>query len=87
MQGSEKQFCMQHEGPLTKGFHVMHVLMIVVPEKPPIDPKTRTYYGQVGSARPADRPGGVGQDWVPTALFAQETKVPRTFQGIEKASL
>ena len=28
----------------------------------------------VGSERPAGWPGGVGQDWMPTELFAQETK-------------
>ena len=40
-----------------------------------VESKTRTYHGRVGSERPAERPGGVGQDWVPTKLFAQETKV------------
>ena len=40
--------------------------------------KTRTYCGQVGSGRPAEWPGGVGQDWVQTELFAQEAKVLRT---------
>ena len=28
--------------------------------------KTRTYHGRVGSERLAERPGGVGHDWVPT---------------------
>ena len=51
----------------------------VEPSKP-VESKTRTYHGQVGSGRPAERPGGVGQDGVPTELFAQETKVHRTFQ-------
>ena len=40
-----------------------------------VESKTRTYHGRVGSGRPAERPGRVGQDWVPTELFAQETKV------------
>ena len=53
----------------------------------PVESKTRTYHGRVGSGRPAGRPGGVGQDWVPTELFAQETKVPCTPQGIEKTLL
>ena len=53
----------------------------------PVESKTRTYHGRVGSGRPAKRPGGVGQDWVPTELFAQETKVHRTLQGIEETSL
>ena len=38
---------------------------------------------RVGSGRPAGRPGGVGQDWVPTELFAQETQDPCTLQGVE----
>ena len=50
-------------------------------------PGQRTYHGRVRSERPAERPGGVGQDWVPTELFAQETKVPCTLQGIEETSL
>ena len=49
-----------------------------------VESKTRTYHGWVGSGRPAERPGGVGQDWVPTELFAQETKVPCTLQGSQK---
>ena len=53
----------------------------------PVESKTRTYHGRVGSERPAERPGGVGQDWVPTELFAQETKVHRSLQGIEETSL
>ena len=97
-----------------------------------VEPKTRTYHGRIGSERPAERLGGVGQDWVPTErlfvfinpfharhvrsqtrthhrrvasgrtaewrggvgqdcmpteLFAQETKVHRSVQGIEQASL
>ena len=32
----------------------------------PVESKTRTYHGWVGSGRPAGRPGRVGQDWVPT---------------------
>ena len=30
--------------------------------KEPVESKTRTYHGRVGSERPAERPGGVGQD-------------------------
>ena len=52
-----------------------------------VESKTLTYYGRVGSGSPAERPGGVGQDWVPTKLFAQETKVHRTFQSIEETPL
>ena len=43
--------------------------------------KTRTYNGRVGSERPAERPGEARQDWVPTKLFAQETKVHRSFSA------
>ena len=46
--------------------------------------KTQTYHGRVGSERLAERPGGVGQDWVPTELFAQKAKVTCIFQGVEK---
>ena len=53
----------------------------------PVESKTRTYHGRFGSGRPAGRPGGVGQDWVPTELFAQETQVPCTLQGIEETPL
>ena len=35
----------------------------------PVESKTRTYLGRVGSGRTAGRRGGVGQDWVPTELF------------------
>ena len=41
----------------------------------PVESKTRTCHWRVGSKRPAERPGGFGQDWVQTELFAQETKV------------
>ena len=51
----------------------------------PVESKTRTYHGRVASERPAERPGGVGQDWVPTESFAQETKVHRSLQGTEEA--
>ena len=54
---------------------------------PLVEFKTRTYHGRVGSGRPAERPEGVGQDWVPTKLFAQVTKVHRTLQSIEDTSL
>ena len=60
---------------------------IVILISEPVESKTRTYHGRVGSGRPAERPGGVGQDWVPTELFAQEAKVPCTLQGIEETSL
>ena len=54
--------------------------------KPFDDSKTRTYYGRVGSGRMAGWRGGVGQDWMPTELFAQETSHPRTLQSIEDTS-
>ena len=44
--------------------------------------QNRTYHGQVESGRTAGRPGGVGPHWVAAELFAQETSVPRTLQGI-----
>ena len=53
----------------------------------PFESKTRTYHGRVRSGRPAGRPGGVGQDWVPTEVFAQETQVPCTPQGVAETSL
>ena len=53
----------------------------------PVESKTRTYHGRVGSERPVQRPGGVGQDWVPIELFAQETKVKSYLEGIEETSL
>ena len=53
---------------------------------PTVESKTRTYHRRVGSGRLAVRPGWVGQDWVPTELFAQDTRVPRTLQGIEETS-
>ena len=52
-----------------------------------VESQTRTYHGRVGSERQAERPGGVGQDWAQTELFAQETKVHRSLQGIEETSL
>ena len=52
-----------------------------------VESKTRTYHGRVGSERPAERSSEVGQDSVPTELFARETKVHRTFRGIEERSL
>ena len=51
-----------------------------------VESKTRTYLGRVGSGRTAGWRGGVGQDWVPTELFAQETSLPRTFQSIANTS-
>ena len=50
----------------------------------PVESKTRTYHERVESGRPAERPGGVRQDWVPTELFAQETKVPCTSKASKK---
>ena len=44
----------------------------------PVKSKSRKNHGQVGSGRPAQRPSRVGQDWVPTELFAQGTKVRHT---------
>ena len=35
-----------------------------------VESKTRTYHGRVGSGRTAGWRGGVGQDWLPTELFA-----------------
>ena len=75
------QLIFPHDGLITK-----HKLNIRMPNKP-VESKTRTYHGRVGSGRPAERPGGVGQDWVPTELFAKETKVQRTFQRIEDTTL
>ena len=51
-----------------------------------VESKTRTYHGRVGSGRTAGWRGGVGQDWVPTELFAQETSLPRTHQSNEDKS-
>ena len=59
----------------------------LIVEYKPVESKTRTYHGRVGSGRPAERPSGVGQDWVPTQLFAQETNVYHILQGIEETSL
>ena len=52
----------------------------------PVESKTRTYYRRVGTERTAEWPGGVRQDWVPTELFAQETRVPGTLYSIEDTS-
>ena len=51
-----------------------------------VESKTRTYLGRVGSGRTAGRRGGVGQDWVPTEVFTQETRDPLTPQGIDETS-
>ena len=53
----------------------------------PVDSKTRTYHGRVGSERTAGRPGGVGQNRTPTQYSAQETSAPRTLQGFANKSL
>ena len=50
----------------------------------PVESEARTDHGRVGSGRPAERPGGVRQDWVPMELFAQETKVYCTLQKKKK---
>ena len=52
-----------------------------------VESQTCTYYGRVGSGIPAKRPSRIAQDRVPTELFAQETKVHRSLQAIEKTSL
>ena len=44
----------------------------------PVESKPHTYYGWVGSchtAHMAGRPGRVRQNWMPTELFAQGTRV------------
>ena len=52
----------------------------------PVESKNRTYHWCVGMERTGGWPGGVGQDWMPTELFAQETSLPRTLQSIEDTS-
>ena len=62
-------------------FHARHV-------REPVESKTRTYHGRVEAlGGTAERPGGIGQDCVPTELFAQETQVPCTLQGIAETAL
>ena len=39
------------------------------------------------SGRPAERPGAVEQDEIPTQLFTQETKLYRTLKTNEEISL
>ena len=51
------------------------------------NPKPGSDHGRTGSGRPAERPGAVGQDWVPTELFAQKNKVSLNLQGIDSSSL
>ena len=53
----------------------------------PVESKSRTYHGRVGSVRTAGWRGGVGHDWVPTELFVHETSLARTLQSIEYTSL
>ena len=51
----------------------------------PVEPKTRTHHGRVGSCG-SQRGGGSGrasQSGAPTGLFAQDTTVSRVLQGIE----
>ena len=52
----------------------------------PVESKNRTYHGRIGSERPAERPGGVVQNCMPTELFAQDTKFHRSHQGIKKTT-
>ena len=52
----------------------------------PVESKTRTYDGRVGSGRTAGRRGRVKQDWTPTEQFAQKTNVSRTLRSIEDTS-
>ena len=52
-----------------------------------VESKTRTYHGRGGSGRPAERPGGVGQDWVPIELFGQYKTSPGTLQGNARTTL
>ena len=59
-------------GTLVSSQEQRALLVLVIP----VESKTRTYHGRVGSERPAERPVGVGQDWVPTEIFAQETSPP-----------
>ena len=56
------------------------------PHELPVNSKTQTYHGRVGSGRTARWRGGIGQDWLPTELFAQETSLPRTLHSIEDTS-
>ena len=49
-----------------------------------VEYKTRTYHGRGGLERPAGQPEEVGQDWLPTELFAQEKTVHRSLQGFEE---
>ena len=60
--------------------HARHV-------REPVESKPGQTHVRVGSGSPSERPGGVAQNWVPTELFARETKVHRIFQGIEETSL
>ena len=51
----------------------------------PVESKTRTHHGRVGSggARRGVCAGRARQDGTPTGMFAQETTVTRSLQGIE----
>ena len=55
--------------------------------RPLVESKTRTYYGRVGSGRPAEQPGGVGQGWVPTADLGYYTKYLPGTQNITSIEL
>ena len=67
--------------PVCKRFNNLVALL-----KTLVESKTRTYHGRVGSGRTAGRRGGVGQGWVLTEFFAQETRAPRTLQSIEETT-
>ena len=52
--------------------------------KTPVESNARTYHERFGSERPAERPGGFGQDKVPTELFVGKKKIHRTFKKASK---
>ena len=43
----------------------------------PVESKTRTYHGRVGTERTAGRRGGVGQDWTPSEQSTQDLSIPK----------
>ena len=56
-------------------------------EHVPVESKTRTYHGRVGSERTAGWRGGVEQDQMPSELFAWEKSVPRNLRSIAERRL
>ena len=52
----------------------------------PLEFKTRTYHGRVGSRRTAGQRRGTWQGGTPTEQFAQKRSVTRILQGIEDTS-